>query len=133
VLAPRLQKLSSLFARFGAVGALGVLVNNAVLVAAHGLAGLPLLIASVLAVEIAILHNFFWHERWTFGGSRFSLLRLGKFNLTSLGGLIIATAVLYVLVTYFDIHYLLANIAGIGAATAWNFATSLIWTWSASE
>jgi putative flippase GtrA len=58
---------------------------------------------------------------------------LGKFNLTSLGGLVIATGVLYALVTFFGIHYLLANIVGIGAATAWNFVTSVIWTWGAEQ
>src|SRR5436190_21825889 len=28
-------------------------------------AGLPYLLATALAVEGAILHNFVWHERWT--------------------------------------------------------------------
>lgn len=117
------------FGRFGLVGVLGVAVNSLVLYAAHGLLGLPLLAASPLAVEIAILHNFLWNERWTFGESTFSLVRLGKFNLTSLGGLLIASSVLYLLVTYVGVHYLLANLVGIGLATLWNFGTSLVWTW----
>ena len=116
-------------ARFGAVGVLGVVVNNAVLLAAHGLGGLPLLVASTIAVEISILHNFFWNERWTFGSKSVSVRRLGKFNLTSLGGLVITTGVLYVLVTYFRFQYILANLVGIGFATAWNFALSMVWTW----
>ncbi len=117
------------FLRFGAVGALGVGVNSLALFVAHGVAGLPLLVASPLAVEVAILHNFVWNERWTFGARRFSLTRLGKFNLTSLGGLVITSGVLYLLVAYGGLHYMLANLMGIAAATAWNFTASLLWTW----
>ncbi len=116
-------------ARFGAVGALGVVVNSLALFLAHGIAGLPLLVASPLAVEVAVLHNFAWNDRWTFRASGFSLRRLGKFNLTSLGGLAIASGVLYLLVAYAGVHYLLANLAGIALATLWNFTTSLLWTW----
>lgn len=115
--------------RFGIVGALGVAVNSLVLFTAHGVAGLPLLVASPLAVEVAILHNYYWNERWTFGAGAFSLLRLGKFNLTSLGGLLITSSVLYLLVAFAGVHYLVANLIGIGVATVWNFATSLLWTW----
>ncbi|MHB0868800.1 MAG: GtrA family protein [Chloroflexota bacterium] len=116
-------------ARFGIVGASGVVVNSIALFIAHGVAGLPLLVASPLAVEVAILHNFVWNERWTFGASGFSFLRLGKFNLTSLGGLLITSGVLYLLVSFVGVHYLMANLAGIALATVWNFATSLLWTW----
>ncbi len=124
-----LQGVWARMARFGIVGTLGLGVNSAVLFLAHGVAGLPLLVASALAVEVAILHNFLWNDRWTFGASGFSLRRLGKFNLTSLGGLLIASGVLYLLVTFVGVHYLLANLAGVALATAWNFASSLLWTW----
>jgi len=116
-------------ARFGVVGTLGVVVNSLALLLAHGVAGLPLVVASPLAVEVAILHNFLWNDRWTFGAAGFSLRRLGKFNLTSLGGLAIASGVLYLLVGYAGVHYLLANLAGIALATLWNCAASLLWTW----
>ena len=80
-------------------------------------------------MEVSILHNFIWNDRWTFGSNGVSFKRLGKFNLTSLGGLVITTGVLYILVTYFRVQYLVANPVGIGFATAWNFALSMMWTW----
>ena len=122
-------RISGRLARFGAVGALGVVVNNMVLLVAHGVGGVPILLASAIAVEVSILNNFVWNERWTFGYKSISIKRLGKFNLTSLGGLVITTTVLYVLVTYFRVQYLIANLVGIGFATAWNFALSMVWTW----
>src|SRR5690606_36177550 len=50
---------------FVTVGFLGFLLQ---VVALDGLvrqAGLPYPLAVALAVELAILHNFAWHERWT--------------------------------------------------------------------
>jgi putative flippase GtrA len=51
-------------ARFAWVGAGGFVVQGLTLSTLAG-AGLPYPIATALAVEAAILHNFLWHERWT--------------------------------------------------------------------
>lgn len=123
------QHISTRFFRFGVVGALGIVVNSAILFVAHGLAGLPLLLASPLAVQVSIVHNFLWNDRWTFGAPGYSLRRLWKFNLTSLGGLVIVSSVVYVLATFWGVHYLVANLVGIGVATLWNFTLSMLWTW----
>jgi putative flippase GtrA len=51
--------------RFNGIGALGVLVQLAVLAAlVHGMS-LHYLAATAIAVEAAMLHNFAWHQRWT--------------------------------------------------------------------
>ena len=79
-------------ARFVWVGAGGFVVQVVML---HALvaAGLPYPFATGLAVEAAILHNFAWHERWTWGDRPTSdgwLRRLIRFNgstaLISIGG-----------------------------------------------
>jgi putative flippase GtrA len=53
------------FVRFNIVGAGGLLLQLALL---DGLvrAGVPLVAATLMACEAAILHNFVWHDRWTF-------------------------------------------------------------------
>lgn len=51
-------------AKFSAVGAIGILVQIAVL-AALVYSGVNYLLATALAVEAAVLHNFLWHERFT--------------------------------------------------------------------
>ena len=53
-------------ARFVWVGAGGFVVQGLALLALDA-AGMPYPIATALAVEAAILHNFLWHERWTWG------------------------------------------------------------------
>jgi putative flippase GtrA len=51
-------------ARFAWVGAGGFVVQAAALYALTA-AGLSYPVATAIAVEAAILHNFLWHERWT--------------------------------------------------------------------
>lgn len=80
--------------RFALVGVMGFVLQLAVL---HGLltAGIDEGVAVLLAVEAAIVHNFVWHERWTWhdrpaAGPMVSAIRLARFNaangLVSLAG-----------------------------------------------
>ncbi|PYR16581.1 MAG: hypothetical protein DMF94_27475 [Acidobacteria bacterium] len=50
---------------FMAVGGLGFLVQLAALAALMSLADWSWLPATLVSVELAVVHNFFWHERWT--------------------------------------------------------------------
>ena len=70
---------------FCAVGALGIAVQLGALDALTHVAGLHYLPATALAVEAAVLHNFLWHERWTWSdrtvrGKSASWTRLWRFN-----------------------------------------------------
>ena len=53
--------------KFNAVGAVGIAVQLAALALFKSGLGSPLEYATSAAVEVAVLHNFFWHERWTWG------------------------------------------------------------------
>lgn len=120
------------FLKFAVVGASGTIVNSLVLYLGYQVGGLPLLLASVLAVETAILNNFIWNNRWTFSQRDFALHRLVRFNIVSLGGLLVNVLTLYALVTGFGIHYLVANLAAIAAAMTLNFVGNVMWTWDSS-
>ncbi|MCP4573670.1 MAG: GtrA family protein [bacterium] len=62
---PRLDKANlQRFLRFGIVGGLGVAVNLGMHALLYHVAGLPDFAARVLAIEVAVLHNFTWHRRW---------------------------------------------------------------------
>jgi putative flippase GtrA len=61
------------FGRFSLVGVLGAALQVLVF---HFLAAvLPAAAASPIAVELALLHNFLWHERFTWGDRRPARLR----------------------------------------------------------
>ena len=71
------------FLRFNGVGVAGFVLQLAVLTLLLYL-GVHYLIATALAVETAVLHNFFWHERWTWkdrpAAGRSRLARLFRFH-----------------------------------------------------
>jgi len=92
--------------------------------------GLHYLVATALAVESAIIHNFFWHERWTWGdrglrGTPGRWPRLLRFNLTS-GSISILGNVVFmsVFVGQFGLHYLVGNVVSIASCAILNFFVS---------
>ena len=50
---------------FNGVGLLGVGVQLGLVALLTHAAGLHYLLATAIAVEAAVLHNFIWHQRWT--------------------------------------------------------------------
>ena len=111
--------------KFSAVGAIGIEVQLAVLALFHTVLGIPYLTATAMAVETAVLHNFLWHQRWTWGDRGHAgeaLARLLRFNLSA-GLVSIATNVLLMrwLVGAHRAPYLAANLLCIGVSSIGNF------------
>ncbi|HUX86454.1 MAG TPA: GtrA family protein [Chloroflexota bacterium] len=121
--------MSRLF-RFGVVGVSGVVVNLVFIRLFFGQFHWTPSLAAALASEFAVVNNFFWNNWWTFGQQTFSPRRFVRFNVASLGGLAITTAVFTILVESLGMYYLIANLIAIGAATSWNFLASVFWTWA---
>jgi dolichol-phosphate mannosyltransferase len=77
------------FIRFNVVGVVGfALQTGALFMLTHGVHPVGYLWATAAAVELAILNNFFWHQRWTWrdrpsATTGETLRRLAKFNLTN--------------------------------------------------
>ena len=83
---------------FNAVGGMGIGVQLLTLGALADGLGLDYRLGTALAVLAAVLHNFVWHEHWTWGdrcaGRRGRWARLGSFTLVN-GTLSIAGNVLF--------------------------------------
>lgn len=119
--------------KFNAVGALGIAVQLAVLLGLKSGVHLNYLLATALAVEAAVLHNFLWHERYTWADRvspswRKSLPRLLRFNLTN-GGISIAgnLALMKVFVGVGHFNYVAANAIAIALCSLLNFLVSEEW------
>jgi putative flippase GtrA len=54
--------------RFITVGALGFVLQIAALAILISVVHWPWLPATIIAVQLAVVHNFLWHERWTWRG-----------------------------------------------------------------
>ncbi len=115
---------------FAAIGALGFAVQLAAFVALVSGAGLHYALASALAVEAAVLHNFLWHERWTWADRPAAslaarLARLGGFHLSnglvSIGGTLLFTLVF---VEGAGLPPIAANAAALAATGVLNFVIS---------
>ena len=112
--------------KFNLVGGLGIAVQLLTLALLKTVLHLDYLIATALAVEITVIHNFLWHERFTWADrSRAGVTRFLKFNLTT-GLFSIAGNLLLMklLVGFAHVNYLLANGITISACSAVNFLVS---------
>jgi len=119
---------------FYAVGALGLGVQLAALWLLTARVGVPYLAATAVAVEVTILHNFWWHERWTWrdrtgsAGARLggaALARLARFHaangLISLWGNVALTGAC---VTLLGTGYLAGNLIAVVVCSLVNFAAA---------
>jgi putative flippase GtrA len=123
------MKVLERFARFNAVGALGIGVQLTVLWVLADLWGVAYLPATVAAVGAAVVHNFLWHQRWTWRDRRRRGLAalvaftrfLGTNGVISIGGNV---GVMFVLVGGAGMNSLMANVIAIATTGLLNFAMS---------
>ncbi len=92
------------------------------------------LFAAAISIEVSVIWNYSLNNIWTFRDrmqkGREILKGLIKFNLVSLGGILINLSVYTLLLIIFNIHYLLAETIAVFVAFAWNFVVNDYWTWS---
>ncbi|MEW5541376.1 GtrA family protein [Streptomyces cyaneofuscatus] len=133
----RLDLLAREVAKFGAVGAVGLLVNIAVFNLLRHTTDLQVVRASVLATFVAILCNYVGFRYWTYR-DRDKTRRtreLTLFLLFSVAGAVIENGVLY-LATYgfhwnTPVQSNFFKILGIGIATLFRFWSYRTWVFKA--
>ncbi len=114
--------------KFNVVGVLGFALQvGALFVLTHTSHPISYLTATVLAVELAILNNFFWHQLWTWRDRPSltvgeTLRRLAKFNVTT-GLVSIAGNLIFmsILVGRLGVAIVLANLISVLACSLLNF------------
>ncbi len=116
--------------KFHMVGLAGMCVHLGTLSLFSRGFGMEPSVATALAVELAVLHNFAWHERFTWR-DRCSVHwtevagRLLRFNLTTgMISLLGTTAIVKYLVSAHHFPVLLANIIAIPCCSMLNFLAS---------
>ena len=118
--------------KFNAVGAMGIGVQLAALTFYKEVFAMHYLTATVLAVETAVLHNFAWHERWTWRertraapGRRSLAGRLLRFNFSNgLVSILSNLVFMRLFVGYLGLHYLVASLISIAITSVANFLLS---------
>ena len=119
---------------FAGVGALGFVVQMAALASLLA-AGCPYLPATAISVELAVVHNFFWHERWTWAdriARQYGVAgRLVRFHVatgsTSIAGSL-ALTVIYVI--WLGLGPLAANALAVASMAVANYLIADRWVFS---
>ena len=145
--------------KFNAVGAMGIAVQFAALFLFKGVLHFNYLVATAIAVEVAVLHNFVWHERFTWADRtesdrtksdpkkldqmepgpaewqwRRSLSRLLRFHLTNGFVSIVGNLTLMkVMLGRGHMNYLLANAIAIAWCSLANFLVSETWVFQQED
>ncbi|HEX9422898.1 MAG TPA: GtrA family protein [Pyrinomonadaceae bacterium] len=114
--------------KFNLVGVVGfVLQSGALFILTHTAPRFSYLAATAVAVELAVLNNFVWHQRWTWYDrptttKKETMRRLAKFNITtgvvSLAGNLVLMSLL---VGHFGLPVLSANLATVAACSILSF------------
>jgi len=129
----RLRAHAPWFVRFGLVGGLGAALNMAILYGLVREGHWPHLVAALVATEMTILSNFVLNDRWAFRSLPASIpwmSRVLRYQGIALAGATLSLGVLALLTVGAHVHYLVANLGGIGAGTLWNYALNARLTWT---
>jgi putative flippase GtrA len=118
---------------FTLVGMLGYLVQSMALWGLVGFARMPVVPATLAATELAVLHNFAWHVRWTWadrpaGTPAVAAARLVRFNVANGGvSLVLGAVLMSTFVQALGMHYLLANLLTVLVSAVANYAAGDRW------
>ena len=116
--------------KFNAIGGIGIVVQLAALSVFRSRLKLDYLLATGLAVEIAVIHNFLWHERYTWADRPArrpvqSLVRLAKFNASNGAVSMVGNlGLMRVLVGEMKFNYVAANLIAVVVCSLVNFLLS---------
>ena len=120
--------------RFVTVGAAGLVVQIVALAALISLADWPWLPATVAAVELAVVHNYLWHERWTWkdrcmsAAHRARASRFVRFNIANgLASIVGNVALMWLLVDGFAVPPVVANLIAVTVISIANFVAADRW------
>ena len=129
--------MMSRWLKFNAAGMLGVFVQLGVLQVLTHFGRLNYLLATALAVEAAIIHNFLWHERYTrrlrtkldpsSALRRFSYINLSNCAISLIGNLVL----MKVLVARSGLPVIAANLCAIAACSTLNFLMAELFVFAA--
>jgi putative flippase GtrA len=126
--------------KFNLVGGIGILVQFAALFLLKSILHVHYLAATAIAVEAAVVHNFVWHERFTWADrtkpdrtkldqrNRVNVRRLLRFHVSNGAVSIFGNlALMKLMVGQGHMNYLVANAIAIAVCSLANFVLSELW------
>jgi dolichol-phosphate mannosyltransferase len=130
-LAPQRQRVVRL-ARFGIVGASGILINELALAVMVGGLGLNYIVGFLLSTQFSTLWNFAFFETWAFKNESYRnrrWQRLGMILLVNNFFNVASVPILVLFTTGLGINYLVSNLLTLGIIFVVRFAIAE-WIWA---
>jgi putative flippase GtrA len=122
--------------RFSLVGMAGIGIQLGVLWICTSLMRMPAVLSIAVAVEAAVLHNFTWHERWTWRGlpADGRWRRLARFHVSNGFVSVGSNIALTMLIRQNPaIPLLAANLLAIAMTAILNFALADLWVFRRAD
>jgi len=114
--------------KFLLVGLSGIFVNMFLLWFFKDILFFKLGISSIIAIELSVINNFYFNNKWTFKSKNKTLIKFYRYHISVLLGIIINYSILIIL-TKLGVYYLISNLIGIILATISNYILSSKWAW----
>lgn len=143
------EKERKRFVKFALVGALGAVIDFAVMnLLSHGIMELPLVAAGTISFICAVISNFTWNRFWTYPESRSRPLisQLGMFFLVNAAGVLIRIPILHFAeppllefvestlhTPHLTAEFIAKNFtlaAAVGIVMMWNYSINRYWTYN---
>src|SRR5437870_3053065 len=122
--------------RFNAVGLAGAVVQLSALWFCSRVLGIHYVVSTILAVELAVLHNFAWHEAWTWRGLpvEYRWHRLIRFHLANGLASVVSNALLtWLFKQRIGLPLLAANLLAITVTSVINFCVANAWVFRRAQ
>jgi putative flippase GtrA len=126
----KLLPLAGKWLRFNAIGTMGVGIQLLVVLVLKNHFKLNPFVATFVALQFALIHNFLWHQRWTWAGTisrgrKASFRRFLRFHSSSGTISVVGTLAFTALfVQALHLPYIMCNLLAIGACNIANFLFS---------
>lgn len=112
--------------RFLLIGGASAALDTGVLYLLHGVLGIALPVATLMAVMVAFVFNFTLNRIWSFGSESPVGRQFGRYLLLAVGNWCLNVALVTGL-TALGLHYVVAKIITLAIASAANYVGYRVW------
>lgn len=119
------------FLKFGVVGFSGLFIDFGLTYLFKEVLHVQKYVSNAIGFMMAASSNYFLNRIWTFQSTNPNIaLEYTEFIVISLIGLVINTAILYLLVSKLKMNFYLSKVFAIAVVTLWNFFANLLITFA---
>lgn len=121
-----------IFFKFAIIGAIGTIIDFAILNFTNQVLGLSLLFSLTLGFSAGAVNNYIFNSIWTYR-QKLTWPQFYQFITVALGGLAINNVVVYTLSTDFSWKYNYAKLLAVVIVFFWNYGLNRVWTFANSK